>query len=59
MNLYTYIQEVRGELKEVKWPSKTQTITYTVIVVLVSTFFALFLGGVDFGLKQALSFLLK
>ena len=59
MNLFTYFKEVRAELKEVAWPTKAQTISFTIIVILLSVFFAIFLGGVDFGLKTALTYLLN
>ena len=59
MNLFTYFKSVRAELKEVVWPTRAQTISYTIIVILLSTAFAIFLGGVDFGLKALLTYLLN
>lgn len=59
MNLFTYFKEVRAELKEVSWPTRAQTISFTIIVIVLSAFFALFLGGVDLGLKSALTYLLN
>lgn len=43
-----YITETRGELKRVSWPTRKQTIAYTVIVILISVFVALFLGLFDY-----------
>lgn len=59
MNLFTYFKEVRAEMKEVAWPTRAQTISFTIIVILVSLAFAIFLGGVDFGFKTALTYLLN
>lgn len=59
MNLTNYLKETKAELKEVNWPTRSQTITYTVMVILISIFVAMFLGGVDFGLNKALTFILK
>lgn len=59
MNLFTYFKEVRAELKEVSWPTRNQTITYALLVITISVLFAVFLGGVDFGLKTALTHLVK
>ncbi len=59
MNLFTYFKSVKAELKEVAWPTKAQTISFTIIVILVSTAFALFLGGVDLGFKTALTHFLN
>ncbi|MCF7833726.1 MAG: preprotein translocase subunit SecE [Candidatus Pacebacteria bacterium] len=43
-----YFKEVQGELKHVVWPSKLQTIHYTIIVVVLSVLVAYFLGVFDF-----------
>ncbi|MDB5194747.1 MAG: Protein translocase complex, SecE/Sec61-gamma subunit [Parcubacteria group bacterium] len=44
----TYITETRGELKRVTWPTKRQALAYTVTVILISVFVALFLGLFDY-----------
>jgi preprotein translocase subunit SecE len=42
------LKDVQLELKKVNWPSKKETLRYTLIVILVSAFVAAFLGGLDF-----------
>lgn len=59
MNILNYLKETKAELKEVSWPTRQQTITFTILVILISVFVAIFLGGVDFGLKQGLSHIVK
>jgi preprotein translocase SecE subunit len=54
MNLFNYFKETKAELKEVTFPSVTQTITYTLTVILLSIIVASLLGAVDFGLKEGL-----
>ncbi len=44
----TFLKEVRQELKKVSWPSRQETIKYTLIVIGVSAAVAIFLGGLDF-----------
>jgi preprotein translocase subunit SecE len=44
----TFLQEAKVELEKVNWPTKKQTIKYTVIVVGISIVLALFLGGLDY-----------
>ena len=44
----TFIKEARIELKKVSWPTRTQTIRYTVAVIVMSLIIAAFLGGLDF-----------
>lgn len=36
------------EMKKVNWPTKKETIRYTLIVIGVSVAVAVFLGGLDF-----------
>lgn len=43
-----YLKEVRAEMKHVAWPSRTQTIAYTVVVIAVSLFTAIYLGLWDY-----------
>lgn len=46
--LITYLKEVYFETKKVNWPTKQQTLNYTLIVIALSTAVAIFLGTVDF-----------
>lgn len=43
----TFIQEAKEEVKKVNWPSRQQTINYTLVVVGASLAVAIFLGGLD------------
>jgi preprotein translocase subunit SecE len=43
-----YLNETKGELKHVNWPSRQQTIVFTIIVILISVAVAYFLGFFDF-----------
>ena len=49
-----FIREARVELKKVNWPTKQQTINYTLIVIGLSIAVALFLGGLDFIFREIL-----
>ncbi len=55
-----YLKDTRGELKHVIWPSRSQTIYYTLIVIVVSILVAYFLGLFDFifslGLGKIISY---
>lgn len=46
--LKTFLQESRQELKRVNWPSRAETIRYTLFVIGLSIGLALFLGLLDF-----------
>jgi len=43
-----FIREAKEELMKVNWPSKKQTLNYTMLVVAVSLAVAGFLGGLDY-----------
>ena len=42
-----FLKEVKMEIKKVNWPTRQETIRYTLIVVAVSLVVAGFLGGLD------------
>ena len=54
MRIIDYLRETRGELKHVSWPTKTQTVAFTVIVIIVSFAVAYFLGFFDYGFAYLL-----
>ena len=55
-----FLKEVRIELAKVSWPTRNQTILYTLVVIGISVFMAVFLGLMDFGYKFIIDkFLLK
>lgn len=55
MKLIQYLKETKNELKEVVFPTSSQTIIYTVLVIVISVAVAVTLGGVDLGLREALA----
>ena len=54
MSIKSYIQETRAELKQVKWPTKTETFYATLAVFLISIIVAAILGLFDFGFAEVL-----
>lgn len=42
-----FFAEVRNEMKRVTWPSRREVYATTVVVILTSVFFGLYLFGVD------------
>lgn len=55
MKFLQYLKETKAELKEVVFPTTSQTIIYTILVIVISIAVALSLGAVDIGLREALS----
>jgi len=54
VKLKTFLQESKQEFKRVNWPSRPETIRYTVFVIGLSLILALFLGFLDFIFIQIL-----
>ena len=46
--IVTFLKEVKVEMRKVTWPTKKETIKYTLIVIGTSLTVAAFLGGLDF-----------
>lgn len=46
--LTTYLKEAYGELRKVSWPTKKQTVNYSLIVIGMSLAVAAFFGLLDF-----------
>ncbi|MFZ2189001.1 MAG: preprotein translocase subunit SecE [Candidatus Moraniibacteriota bacterium] len=55
-----FLKEARSELQKVNWPTKKQTINYTLTVIGISLVLSFFLGGLDFIFEYLLkTFILK
>jgi preprotein translocase subunit SecE len=46
-NTRTFLTEVRAEVKRVTWPSRNEVYATTVVVILTSIFFGVYLYGID------------
>ena len=56
--IINYLKEVFEESKKVTWPTRKQTIFFTVAVLVISVFVAYYLGALDFIFGLGLKFLL-
>ncbi len=50
-----YLEETKTELKHVIWPSRNQTLYYTLIIIVLSVVIAYYLGIFDFIFSQGLT----
>ena len=57
--LRQFFREVRQELKKVAWPSREETITFTVVVVIVTSVLTVVTFGMDFVFKRAVLELIR
>jgi preprotein translocase subunit SecE len=53
----TFLTEVRNELKRVTWPSRKEVYATTIMVILTSVFFGVFLWVVDLALTAAVGWI--
>jgi preprotein translocase subunit SecE len=54
-----FLSEVRNELKRVTWPSQKEVYATTVVVILVSIFFGLYLFALDFGVDTLVIWIMR
>ena len=54
-----FLSEVRNELKRVTWPSQKEVYATTVVVILTSVFFGVYLFVLDFGLNNLVQWIFR
>jgi preprotein translocase subunit SecE len=53
-----YFRETRTELKHVLWPTRSQTMYYTLLVIVLSVIIAYYLGIFDFLFSRGLQMII-
>ena len=59
MSIVQYLKDTQAELRHVAWPTRLQTIVYTILVALISIFVALYLGLFDYLFTSGLAKILE
>ena len=54
-----FLSEVRNELKRVTWPSQAEVYATTVVVILTSIFFGVYLFVLDYGLLRFVQWIFR
>ena len=54
-----FLSEVRNELKRVTWPTRKEVYATTVVVILTSLFFGIYLWVVDLGVGRLVAWFLN
>lgn len=57
--LMTFFEESKVEIKKVVWPSRKETVSTCIAVVVVTLVIALYLGVVDLGLSKLVAVILS
>ena len=55
----TFLTEVRNEMRRVTWPSRREVYVTTLVVIITSAFFGLYLFSLDIVLNWAVSWILR
>ncbi len=53
-----YLGEVKAEFSKVVWPKYAEFLGSTIVVLLLMTIFAVYLGIIDFGVSKIISYLI-
>ncbi|MBC7981692.1 preprotein translocase subunit SecE, partial [Candidatus Parcubacteria bacterium] len=59
MSIISYIKEVASETRNIKWPTRKQVISYTLIVIVLSLLLAAYVGALDAAFAKLLSIILN
>jgi preprotein translocase subunit SecE len=55
----SFLTEVKNEMKRVTWPSRREVYATTVVVILTSAFFGLYLWGIDLALSAGVAWIYR
>ncbi|OHA87113.1 MAG: preprotein translocase subunit SecE [Candidatus Zambryskibacteria bacterium RIFCSPLOWO2_01_FULL_39_39] len=55
MSIINYFKETKGELSHVNWPTRRQSIIFSLVVIIISVLTAFFLGLFDFIFSKILN----
>jgi len=58
MSIFSYIKETKGELVHVNWPSRRESIIFTIVVIIVSIITSVFLGFFDLVFSKLLNLII-
>jgi len=47
-----FLREVRGELRKVAWPTRSEVINYSIIVLVAVVVLTSFIAAVDYGISE-------
>jgi preprotein translocase SecE subunit len=51
-SFFSYLKNVRAEMAHVVWPNPKQAVLHVVVIILISAFVAIYIGGLDYGFTQ-------
>ncbi|MCI0565747.1 preprotein translocase subunit SecE [bacterium] len=58
-NIEDYLRDTKGELRHVSWPTRKQTVNFTVLVIILSLLTAAILGAFDYVFTKGLQWIIR
>ena len=58
-NARNFLVDVRNEMKRVTWPSRREVYATTLVVILTSIFFGVYLATVDYALSHLVNWVIR
>ena len=55
----SFLKDVSVELKKVVWPTQSEVVRLTVVVIIISIAVGLFIGGLDFVFTKVMEVVIK
>jgi preprotein translocase subunit SecE len=55
MSIMSYLKETKGELSHVNWPTRRQSMIFSLVVIIISILVAFFLGLFDLVFSKILN----
>jgi preprotein translocase subunit SecE len=59
VNGRNFVAEVRNETRRVTWPTRTEVYATTLVVILTSAFFGLYLWGLDLAFDRIVNWIFR
>jgi len=54
-----YLKATAAEMKQVKWPTRKQALFYTLLVIVISVFTALYAGAFDYVFGEIINYVVN
>ena len=54
-----FVTQVRDEMRRVTWPSRREVQATTIVVIIVSAFFGVYIWGIDLVLEMIVNFVFR
>jgi preprotein translocase subunit SecE len=54
-----FISQVKTELTKVSWPTRSEVVTSTMVILVMTAFLAVYVGVIELGLSKILTLFLK